>query len=303
MPLLIQIPNPQQPFHLFPAFTSHLFISGGIVHGQAVAAFFHPIHRFLAGGIEALLQGVLGHGCDDDHRDVFHVAGLHDFFQVDIEEVAPGLAAKVVEHQKVVAADVVQILLPVLPVQGEQVFNDFHEAGQQAAVAFVAQGVDDLHGGVGLAGAFGTEQEQAVAVCFHFFKVFYVVLEVPCGLGAASVVAGKGPLVHVGVGQGMLPAKFGLFQLFPLLPFFLDPCQAFLFALAVDGEGPQLALPHMQYLFGGVAVAAVDDAVFFVVAFVVAPFKGFFGDEAVAVLLPVVAIHTQSTTVPIKPLL
>ena len=281
-------PNPQQPFHLFSALAGHLFISGGIVQGQAVAAFLHAVYRFLAGGVEALFQGVLGHGRDDDHGDVLHVAGLHDLPHVDVKEVAVGLTAEVVEYQQVVAADVVQVLLPVLPVQGEQVFYDFHETGQQAAVAFVAQGVDDLDGGVGLAGAFGAEQEQAVTVCFHFLKVVHEVFEVPCGFGAAAVVTGKGPLVHVGVRQGMLPAGFCLFQFFPLQPFCFDPCQAVSFALAVDGEGPQLALPHVQHLFGAVAVAAVDDAVFFVVAFMVASFKGFFGDQAVAVLLPVV---------------
>ena len=137
---MLYFPNPQQPFHLFPSFAGHLFIPGSVVHGQAVAAFLHPVHRFLAGGVQALLQRVLGHGRDDDHGDVLHIAGLHDFFQVDVEEVAPGLAAEVVEHQKVVVADVIQVLLPVLPVQGEQVFYNFHEAGQQAAVPFVAQG-------------------------------------------------------------------------------------------------------------------------------------------------------------------
>ena len=69
---MLRFPNPQQPFHLFPAFLCHLFISGGVVQGQAVAAFFHAVYCFLAGGVEALFQGVLGHGCDDDHGDVFH---------------------------------------------------------------------------------------------------------------------------------------------------------------------------------------------------------------------------------------
>ena len=88
--------NPQQFFHLFPALACHLFISVGVVQGQAVAAFFHAVYCFLAGGVKPLFQGVLGHGCDDDHGDVLHVAGLHDLFQVDVKEVAPGLAAEVV---------------------------------------------------------------------------------------------------------------------------------------------------------------------------------------------------------------
>ena len=114
--------------------------------------------------------------------------------------------------------------------------------------------------------------------------------EVTCGFGAAAVVVSEGPLVHVGVGQGVQAAQFRLFPLIPFFAFVRDPGQAFLLALTADGEGPHFAPPHVQNLFGRVAVAAVHDAVFFVVAFVVAAFEGVFGDPSVAVSGPVVAV-------------
>ena len=179
-------------------------------------------------------------------------------------------------------------MLSVLPVQGEQVFCNLRKAGHQTAVAFVAQGVDNLDGAVGLAGAFGTEQEHAGAVFAHLGKVFRVFPEVPGGLGAGAIVTVEGPLVHVGVGQGVLAAEVHLHLPFPLFTFFLYPGHTFLLATAVDGEGPHFSPPHVQDLFGGVSEAAVDDAVFLIIAFVVASFKVLFGDQGVAVFFPVV---------------
>ena len=128
------LPNPQQPFHLLLPFFCHLFIPAGVEQGEAVAAFLQTVHRFLAGGVQAMFQGILGQGRDDDYGNEFPVAGLYDLFHVDVEEVAVGFPAEVIEYQKVVSAYIIQILLPVLPVQGEQVFYDFHETGHQAAV-------------------------------------------------------------------------------------------------------------------------------------------------------------------------
>ena len=98
----------------------------------------------------------------------------------------------------------------------------------------------------------------------------------------------ESPLVHIGVGKGVLAAEVGVHLFFPLFPIFLYPGHAFPFAPAVDGEAPQFSPPHVSNLFGGVAVTAVDDAIFLVIPFVVATFKGFFGDQAVAVFFPVV---------------
>ena len=97
--LLLLPPNPQQPFHLLLPFQGELPVAAGVAQGEAVAAFFQPVHRFLAGGVQALLQRVLGHGCDDDGGNVFPVAGLYDLAHVDVEEVAVGFPAEVVEHK------------------------------------------------------------------------------------------------------------------------------------------------------------------------------------------------------------
>lgn len=97
-------PDPQQFFHSFPALVGQLFVPLGIAKGQAVAAFFHTVYCLLAGGVQPLFQRVLGHGGDDDHGDVLAVAGLHDLFQVDVEKIAAGLTAKIIEYQKVVVS-------------------------------------------------------------------------------------------------------------------------------------------------------------------------------------------------------
>lgn len=105
--LLPLFPNPQQLFHLLLPFFCQLFVPAGVEQGEAVAAFFQPVHRFLSGGVQALFQGVLGQGRDDDHGNEFPVAGLYDLFHVDVEEVAVGFPAEVIEDQQVVAADIV----------------------------------------------------------------------------------------------------------------------------------------------------------------------------------------------------
>ena len=51
------------------------FYSWRCCSGSGSSIFFHTVYRFLAGSVEALFQGVLSHGYDDDHRDVLHVAG------------------------------------------------------------------------------------------------------------------------------------------------------------------------------------------------------------------------------------
>ena len=96
---LLCLPNPQQPFHLLLPFFSQLFVPAGVAQGETVAAFLQPVHRFLAGGVQALCQRVLGHGRDDDHGDEFPVAGLDDLFHVDVEEVAVGFPAEVVKDK------------------------------------------------------------------------------------------------------------------------------------------------------------------------------------------------------------
>ena len=95
---LFLFPNSQQLFHLAPALAGLLFEPFSIAQGQAVASFLQTVHGCLAGGVEALLQGILGHGGDHNHGDVLHVAGFHNLFHVDVEEVAVGFSAEVVEH-------------------------------------------------------------------------------------------------------------------------------------------------------------------------------------------------------------
>ena len=100
-------PDPQQPFHFLLPFPGDPLVTCGVAQGDAVAALFHAVHRLLAGVVQALFQGILGHGGDDDHGDVLPVTGLHDLQQVDVKEVAGRFPAEVVENQKVVAADIV----------------------------------------------------------------------------------------------------------------------------------------------------------------------------------------------------
>ncbi len=101
------LPNPQQLFHFLLPLFCQLPVPAGIEQGEAVAAFLQAVHRFLAGGVQALFQSVLSQGRDDDHGNEFPVAGLYDLFHVDVEEVAVGLPAEVIENQQVMAADVV----------------------------------------------------------------------------------------------------------------------------------------------------------------------------------------------------
>ena len=89
-------PDPQQPFHLFLPFPCDPLVAAGVTQCDAVASLFHAVHRLFAGVVEALFQGFLGHGRDDDHGDVLAVAGLHDFKQVDVKEVAGGFPAEIV---------------------------------------------------------------------------------------------------------------------------------------------------------------------------------------------------------------
>ena len=137
----------------------------------------------------------------DDDGHVFVVADVDDLQHVHIAEVGAGFRAVVVEHYQVVAADVVDVFLPFFPVQGQQVGDDIQKAGDKAAVAFVAQGVDDLYGGVGFAGAADAEQEQAFPPGPEFREVLCVVFGVAGDDRAAPVVVGKIPLVHVGSGD------------------------------------------------------------------------------------------------------
>ena len=99
------------------------------------------------------------------------------------------------------AADVVDVFLPFFPVQGQQVGDDIQKAGDKAAVALVAQCVDNLYGGVGFAGAADAEQEQAFSPGPEFREVLCVVFGVAGDDRAAPVVVGKIPLVHVGSGD------------------------------------------------------------------------------------------------------
>ena len=75
---MVLLTDPQQSFHLLFPFPGDPLVAAGVAQGDAVASLFHAVHRLLAGVVEALFQGFLGHGGDDDHGDVLAVAGLYD---------------------------------------------------------------------------------------------------------------------------------------------------------------------------------------------------------------------------------
>ena len=216
------------------------------------------------------------------------VTGVDDLQHIHVGKVGAGLRTVVVEHDEVVAADAVDVALPVFPVHGKQGVDDVQETCDQAAVALVAEGVHDLHGGVGFAGAGDAEEEQAFAPTFHFRKVFGVTPGVAGDPGAAAVIVSKVPVSHVFVGQGVAAAQFRVLAFLPPPAFFGDAVAAFSLAVAVDGVGFGFAKQGVQDVFGLVAVAAVQHAVFFVVPGVGAAAEGVFGDAGVAVLFPVV---------------
>ena len=185
-------------------------------------------------------------------------------------------------------ADVVDIFLPLFPVQGKQVCDNIQETGDKAAVAFVAQGVDNLHGGIGFAGTADAEQEQAFPPGPEFREMLRVVFGVAGNDRAAPVVVGEVPLAHVGVGKGVAAAVFRLDYFFPSPAFPGDAGEAFLQAVAVNRKGFHFPEEIVQNIFRFVAVAAVQHPVLFVVPGMGAAAHGFFRDKGVAVLLPVV---------------
>ena len=110
--------------------------------------------------------------------------------------VAFSFAAVFIEGQQVFAEELVQVVPFPFVAEGAQLGQDVAEAGEEAVVACVRQGVDDLGRGIAFAGAGAPKVHDAHALFFHFLVVVYVLQARIGDERVLSVVVGKVPVAH-----------------------------------------------------------------------------------------------------------
>ena len=105
-------------------------------------------------------------GGGDQHGDVALVA-VADNVQYHLVVVIPfSFAAVFIEGQQVFAEELVQVVPFAFVAEGAQLDQDIAEAGEEAVVAGIRQGVDDLGCGIAFAGAGAPKYMMPMPISF-----------------------------------------------------------------------------------------------------------------------------------------
>ena len=135
-------------------------------------------------------------GRGDEEGDAFQAAGVDDLQQDVVGVAVLRFRGKIVQRQQVPVADLGQIVAPAVAGKAGQLAEDGQQAGKQAAVALIGEGVDDLRRGVAFAGTGAAVQQQSRPLRPEPGKVFHVVAGVAGEFRVFHVVVGKVPVAH-----------------------------------------------------------------------------------------------------------